>query len=96
MFSFPSFSALTAFGKSPSDLSGVTFRDGSNLMSSGFGKVIVKCPSIVEYCWGTSSLGSLLIHSLHLNACALSNAAKLGVNSEVGSRVEKELDCCNR
>ena len=65
-------------------------------MFSGLGKVIVKCPSIVENCQGTSSLGSLLIHSLHLNACASSNAAKLGVTSEVGSHVEKELDCCNR
>ena len=65
-------------------------------MSSGSGEVIVKCPSIVEYCQGTSSPGSLLIHFPHLNACASSNAAKLGVTSEVGSHVEKELDCCNR
>ena len=65
-------------------------------MSSGFGEVIVKCPSIVEYYWGTSSLGSLLIHSLSLNARASSNAAKLGVISEVGSHVEKELDWCKR
>ena len=65
-------------------------------MFSGLGKVIVKCPSIVEYCWGPFSLGSLLIHSLRLNSCALSNVAKLGVTSEVGSHVEKELDCCNR
>ena len=65
-------------------------------MSLGFGEVGVKCPSIVEYCQGTSSPGSLLIHSLHLNACASSNAVRLGVISEVGSHVEKELDCCNK
>ena len=65
-------------------------------MSSGFGKVGVKYPSIVEYCQGTSSPGSLLIHSLHLNACASSNAIRLGVISEVGSHAEKELHCCNR
>ena len=65
-------------------------------MSSDFGEVGVKCPSIVEYCQGTSSPGSLLIHSLHLNACALSNATRLGVISEVDSCVEKELNCCNK
>ena len=65
-------------------------------MSSGFGKVIVKCPPIVECCWGTSSPGSLLIHSLLLNACASSRATRLGVIPEVGSHVEKELGCCSR
>ena len=65
-------------------------------MSSGFGKVIVKCPPIVECCLSTSSPGSLLIHSLCLSACALSSAARLGVIPEVGSHVEKELGCCKR
>ena len=57
-------------------------------MSSGFGEVGVKCLSIVEYCQGTSSPGSFLIHSIHFNACASSNVARLGVISEVGSHVE--------
>ena len=65
-------------------------------MSSGFGEVSVKFPSIVEYCQGTSSLGSLLMHSLCLNACASSNVVRLGVISELDSCIEKELDCYNR
>ena len=62
-------------------------------MSSEVG---VKCPLIEEYCWGISSPGSPLIHSLHLNVCVSSSAARLGVIPEVGSHVEKELGHCNR
>ena len=54
-------------------------------MSSCLGCGGVKCPHTVEYCLGMSSLGSPLLHSLLLNAWALSNAAKLGVILEVGS-----------
>ena len=92
----PVSSALTAFGKSPRDPSGITSQDGSNLMSSGFGEVIVKCPPIVVCCLGASSPGSFLNHSLHFNACASSNATKLGVIPEVGSQIEKDLVCCNK
>ena len=54
-------------------------------MSSCLGCVGVRCLHTVEYCLGMSSLGSPLLHSLLLNAWASSNAAQLGVISEVGS-----------
>ena len=65
-------------------------------MSSGLGEVGVKCALRVEYCQGTSSPGSPLNHSLCLNACASSNAARLGVIPEVGSCVMNELGHCNK
>ena len=95
-FPSPASSVFTAVGKSPRDPSGNTFKDGSSLISSGLGEAGVKCPLRVEYCRGTSSPGSPLIHSLHLNVCALSNADRLGVIPEVGSHAENELGCCNR
>ena len=58
-------------------------------MSSCLGVAGVKCPLILEYCRGTSSPGSPLIHSLHLKDGAPSNAAKLGVIPEVVSHVDK-------
>ena len=57
-------SLLTTVGISVSDPSGVTCRDGSNLISSLLGVCGVKCPSILVYCLGVSSPGSLLTHSL--------------------------------
>ena len=60
------FSLSTAVGISAKDPSGVMFRDGSNLISSPLGMFGVKHPSILVYWQGTSSSGSLQIHSLYI------------------------------
>ena len=74
-----------AAGKSQRDPYGVTFKVESILMSSCLGCVGVRCPHMVEYCLGMSSLGSPLLHPLLLKAWASSKAATLEVISEVGS-----------
>ena len=85
-----------AVGISAKDPSGVIFRDGSNLISSPLGVFGVKCPSILVYWQGTSSPGSLQIHSFCFKDGASSKAAKLGVIPEALSCVEIKLGCCNR
>ena len=85
-----------AAGISAKDPSGVTFKDGSILMSSHLGIVGVKCPPILEYWQGISSPGSLQIHSLCFKDGASSKVAKLGVIPEALSCVEIKLGCCNK
>ena len=90
------FSHSTAVDIPAKDPSGVTFRDGSILISSRLGVAGVKHPPILVYWQGTSSPGSLQIHSFCFNDGASSKAAKLGVIPEAPSLVEIQLGCCNR
>ena len=89
-------SLSTAVGISAKDPSGVTFRDGSNLISSPLGVFGVKHPSILVYWRGTSSPDSLQIHSFCFKDGASSKAPKLGVIPEAPLCVEIKLGCCNR